>query len=320
MNPLVSIIVPVYNVGIYLEDALNSLSEQTYDNLEFILIDDGSEDESGEICDGFSKSDSRFKVYHKENNGVSSARNIGIEKALGKYVMFLDADDKLEKNAVERLIGVIQNENVDVVVFEYSVDFPDGSTTQNLHPELSGKMSIHDAIKYSIMPTNRFLWSKIYKADIVKNIRFDTTLHLGEDTVFACNAMIQGEKAFFLSEALYHYVQSDASATRKPFFDVRMLSGKEAYWQLVELCKQHYPDLVNIAIKQYVELLMTIIMDMFKNPEDNKENIRIYSKEVRKYTRKAIKSEDCCKTTIIKLILCNISPKLMYKVRVKSRQ
>lgn len=320
MNPLVSIIVPVYNVGGYLEEALNSLREQTYENLEFILIDDGSNDESGEFCDCISKVDGRFKVYHKENAGVSSARNLGIEKALGEYIMFLDADDKLEKNAVERLVEVVKKEDVDVVVFEYTVDFPGGVSTKKLHPELNGKMSIHDAIKHSIMPTNRFLWSKIYKADIVKNLRFDKALHLGEDTVFSCNAMLKGKVAFFLAEPLYHYVQSEDSATRKQFFDERMLSGKDAYWQLVKLCQNNFPDLVNVAIKQYVELLMTIIMDMFKCPEKNRDNIKLYSKEVRKFTIKAIKSEDCSKSTVLKLILCNISPKLMYKVRIKSRK
>ncbi|MDD6603196.1 MAG: glycosyltransferase [Eubacteriales bacterium] len=319
MNPLVSIIVPVYNVGLYLNDALNSLREQTYNNLEFVLIDDGSEDESGAICDKFAELDKRFSVFHKENGGVSSARNIGVEKASGEYIMFLDADDMLEENAVEKLVDIITRETADVVLFEYTVDSADGSSVPVVHSELNGEIAIKDAIKHSIMPTNRFLWSKIYKAEIVKNIRFDTSLHLGEDTVFACEAMLQGSKAYFLAEPLYHYVQSESSATRKPFFDKRILSGKDAYWRLVEICKENYPDLVNIAIKQYVELLMIIIMDMFKNPKDNATNIELYSKEVKKYTRSAIKSEDCTRSTIIKLILCNISPKLMYKVRKKIR-
>ena len=319
MNPLVSIIVPVYNVGVYLNDSLNSLREQTYSNLEFVLIDDGSKDESGVICDEFAELDGRFSVFHKDNGGVSSARNIGVEKASGEYIMFLDADDMFEKDAIERLVDVIIKENADVVLFEYTVDSADGSSVPVLHPELNGEITIKDAVKHSIMPTNRFLWSKIYKAEIVKNIRFDTSLHLGEDTVFACNAMLQGEKAYFLAEPLYHYVQSEDSATRKPFFDRRMLSGKDAYWQLVEICKEHYPDLVNVAIRQYVELLMIIIMDMFKNPKENATNIKLYAKEVKKYTRDAMKSEDCTHGTIIKLMLCNISPKLMYKVRMNSR-
>lgn len=316
MNPLVSIIIPVYNVGIYLNDALNSLINQTYSNIEFILIDDGSNDESGVICDAFAEKDNRFRVFHKKNGGVSSARNIGVEVANGAYIMFLDADDQFENNAVEKLIDIIQKENTDVVLFEYFVDYADGTSSVTLHKELEGEMSIKDAIKHSILPTNRFLWSKIYKAEIVKNIRFDTSLHLGEDTVFACQAMIQGDKAYFLAEPLYHYVQSEASATRKPYFDERMLSGKEAYWQLVELCKENYPDLVPTAIKQYVELLMVIIMDMFKNTKENNQNIKLYAKEVKKYAIVATKAEDFTKSTFLKLLLCSISPKLMYKIRM----
>ncbi|WP_448921609.1 glycosyltransferase [Eubacterium sp.] len=320
MNPLVSIIVPVYNAGVYLDDSLKSLSEQTYSNLQVILIDDGSKDKSGMICDKYAELDSRFLAFHKENGGVSSARNVGIEKASGDYIMFLDADDTIEKNAVERLVSVMIVENVDVVLFEYTVDYPDGLSIKMTHPELNGKLSIKDAIKYSIMPTNRFLWSKIYNTEIVKNIRFDTSLHLGEDTVFACNAMLNGRNAFYLSEQLYHYVQSESSATRKPFFDNRILSGKQAYWNLVELCEKNYPDLVPIAIKQYVELLMVIIMEMFKNPKENKKNIKLYAKEVKRYTITAMKSEDCSFGTVIKLILCDINPYLMYKFRMSNRK
>lgn len=319
MKPLVSIIVPVYNVENYLKKSLDSLKNQTYENIEIVLIDDGSKDNSGLICDEYAKSDDRFCVFHKENEGVSSARNIGIEKAQGDYIMFLDADDWFEKNAVGKLVDVIEKENVDVVLFEYSVDYDDGKSKVNLHKDIEGTISIENAIMYSITPLNRFLWSKIYRADIVKNVRFDKSLHLGEDTVFACQAMLQGNSAYFLAEPLYHYIQSASSATRKPYFDKRMLSGKDAYWQLVELCKGNYPNQVTVALKQYVELLMTIIMDMFKNPKENKALIKEFAKEVRKYSFKVCLSSACSNSSRIKILMCCISPALMFKVRNKNR-
>ena len=120
----ISIIIPVYNVEKYIRKCVDSILSQTYKNLEIILVDDGSLDNCGKICDQYAKIDNRVVVIHKQNGGLSSARNIGIEKATGEYLMFVDSDDSLEKIACESLINITNKTNADIVL-------PDGMKTEN---------------------------------------------------------------------------------------------------------------------------------------------------------------------------------------------
>ena len=113
-NELISIVVPVYNVEKYIEKCVNSITNQVYNNLEIILVNDGSTDNSGKLCDSLSKLDDRIKVYHKENGGLSDARNYGVERANGKYIGFVDSDDFIDSDMYKTLYDVIKRENADV--------------------------------------------------------------------------------------------------------------------------------------------------------------------------------------------------------------
>ena len=117
MEKLVSIIVPVYNVEKYLDQCVNSLINQTYDKIEIILVDDGSKDNSGKICDKFCEENSNMKVIHKKNEGLISARRIALEMSSGDYCVFCDSDDFLEKNALEELHNVISSKNPDLIIY-----------------------------------------------------------------------------------------------------------------------------------------------------------------------------------------------------------
>lgn len=119
MNELISIIIPVYNVEKYIGKCIDSLIKQKYDNLEIILIDDGSSDNSGEICDKYAKKDKRIKVIHKKNSGQADSRNIGISKASGKYIGFVDSDDYIDKDYYNRLYKTLVKNNADVVTCKY---------------------------------------------------------------------------------------------------------------------------------------------------------------------------------------------------------
>lgn len=315
MELLVTIIVPGFNIENYVCSCLDSIVKQSYQNLEIILVDDGSTDRTGNIFDTYASKDQRVKVLHKVNGGVSSARNMALHRATGEYILFVDGDDWLEKDAVETLVDVATVHESDVVLFEYSVDYSNKDNEVYLHPELQGIMTIEQAIANTITSVNRFAWTKMYKRTILKKVSFDETIHLGEDTLFACEAMNKGKSAYFVAKPLYHYVQSDNSATRKSYFDKRMLSGKTAYYKLVKLCNEYYPEIEDIAICNYVEIMMNIIMDMYKAPRDNKDWIKIYSSEIRKYTLKLIKMKCCSSLTKLKAILCSVHPTFMVRVR-----
>ena len=169
-SELISLIIPVHNVEKYLYECIESVICQTYTNLEIILIDDGSKDKSGEICEEYGKKDNRIIVIHQENGGVSSARNIGLEVAKGKYISFVDSDDYIEKTFIEELykkikendaqismcgLNKIDDNNEILGTYGYSKDFIDGR-------ELLENKYIQDG----------YLWNKLYSAEIWKNQRF----------------------------------------------------------------------------------------------------------------------------------------------------
>lgn len=182
---LVSIIIPVFNVEKWILRCLNSILEQTYTNFECICVDDGSTDRSGAICEEFQKKDNRIKVLHTLNGGVSKARNTGILEAKGQYILFIDSDDWIAPNHVERILP-IQNE--DVVYSGYRQYNKGVLTSKHMPPS---KVCSIDEIKKDFVNLQRryliyYVWSACYKTEILKNnaIKFDETVALGEDILF----------------------------------------------------------------------------------------------------------------------------------------
>ncbi len=153
--PLVSIVIPVYNVELYLDECVQSVLQQTYRELQIILVDDGSTDSSGKICDRYARQDKRVKVIHKPNGGLSSARNTGLDAADGEYIYFLDSDDYIEPDAIEQLIAVVLNEKADMVFFERTpfyegLDAPEDLSkfrTREKYPTVDGKLQLLKLLK-----------------------------------------------------------------------------------------------------------------------------------------------------------------------------
>lgn len=204
-EPLISVIIPVYNVEKFLKKCLNSVISQDYKNLEIILIDDCSSDDSGKICDEYSKTDSRIKVIHKtENEGVSSARNTGLENISGQYFSFVDSDDWIEPDMISYLYnGIIEND-ADISVCGHSAE----NTWKNKSDHVQYKLVfnkkeafnqlIHDVYLKS------YLWNKLYKVKTKKNVMFPknkTYEDLGEAYKFIINA----DKIVILPKMKYHY-------------------------------------------------------------------------------------------------------------------
>ena len=178
---LISIIVPVYNLENYIEKCIESLIKQTSTNIEIILINDGSIDNSSKILDKFVKMDKRIKVIHKTNEGVSKARNIGLENANGQYITFVDGDDTVEKNYVEFLYKSIINNNVDISICGHK-DIKDGNVAFETK-ELEIKANSEQTLKM-LFETNYFsttVWAKMYKKELFNENKFDTTLSIAED-------------------------------------------------------------------------------------------------------------------------------------------
>lgn len=195
MNPSVSVIVPVYSVEKYLNRCVESIVSQTYENLEIILVDDGSPDNCPAMCDEWAKKDNRIKVVHKQNGGVSSARNEGIKVALGEWMWFVDSDDYILENALENLSGVL-SDNFDLIVFNKNTD-----------SVFSGDFNTLLTEHYFKYHFGFECWNKIYNAQIVKKRKlfFDTEETIGEDLLYNIKYYRYVNRIRFLNDNYYFY-------------------------------------------------------------------------------------------------------------------
>ena len=219
MDHLVSIIIPVYNVEKYLSQCIESVINQTYKNLEIILIDDGSPDNCGEICDSYAEKDSRIIVLHKKNEGVSAARNDGIAISKGEYICFVDSDDYVLENYVETLYKTIVEKKVDVVSCGFfrkygGVLYHNKKDQYSVAVECNSSQGFYD--KLCIDFRADVPWNKIFKSSIIKehHIAFQPGIHPGEDMLFVVSYTGYATSAAYISDALYIYVNSDTSVVK----------------------------------------------------------------------------------------------------------
>lgn len=225
MKTKVSVIVPVYNVPErYLEKCVSSLVNQTLNDIEIILVDDGTPDTSGKLCDYFAKKDSRIKVIHQENKGLCGARNIGVKSSTGEWISFVDGDDWIEPNAYEKLYNIGTKNNVDVVMFGYVKDYPSKSVIMHYDKYFENKkvyntsediaylqkMILNYNANCAMAPTKFIRKSVIEKY----NIYHDEKLRQGAEGIeFNIRLFSKIKSALFLNETFYHYIYNDESIT-----------------------------------------------------------------------------------------------------------
>lgn len=226
ITPKVSIIIPVYNVELYLRRCLDSILSQTYTDWECILVNDGSNDNSGKICDEYANNDSRFRVFHKANGGVSSARNFGIDKATSEWITFVDSDDWVEKDYIYVMFK--DNQNSDFSIQGYKIVPHRGNEVIHKFENsfyTSDILSIFCESEYKNIINSPV--SKLFKTNIIReyNIEFDKTISYGEDHIFVLE-YLKYVNVIYISNAFeYNYYQDDSiSLTRKPIHSSQLIS------------------------------------------------------------------------------------------------
>ena len=231
MNEMVSIIVPVYNVEQYIDKCLKSIISSTYTNLEIILIDDGSTDSSGNICDRYAELDKRCKVYHKKNGGLPDARNYGLDRVNGKYIMFVDSDDWIDNDCVQKCVDEFnKDEKLDCVIFPYIREFAKKSvktfvlgTSNKKYTGNDVKEKIHrrfwgllDSALNSPLTLDQLnmAWGKMYKADLIGNIRFTSVEIIGssEDNWFNAQVFANATTVVYRADIFYYYNKENESS------------------------------------------------------------------------------------------------------------
>lgn len=312
-NSKVSIIIPVYNAGKYLYQCLDSIVNQTYENLEIIIVDDGSTDDSSKICDKYAQNDSRIKVVHKENEGVSKARNTGIEMATGDYYYFPDSDDYIETDTIDYLIKLIQLKKCEVVNFEYYITYSDGreikhQVDSNLYGFFDTKNS-HGVV----MSGEPFAWNKFFTKKAVEGISFNETICRGEDSLFVHECIEQIDFMWFDKKPLYHYVQSEESACRGKFRKSQMTLLK-LYDEYKSLYQEKYPQLWYIFVPNLMDLMIGLYFDMYVDNENLLEEKKRLISEFKKRYSEIKKFTNLSKKRKIKFLLFHISPNAFCKI------
>ena len=316
-NPLISVIVPVYNTEPALERTLNALSVQTIKDIEFILVNDGSTDKSGEICDSFAEKDSRFKVIHQPNHGVCNARNNGLAVAQGKYIGFCDSDDVPEPDLYETLYQLIIDNNCDVSMVKYAVHNADGTIDAPQTGELTVFDDRRDALK-SLLTLNIDLgiYTKLISADLCKKVKFEEPRKLNEDKYYLFEIFMIAEKLCYKDICKYNYYRIGESSSRTQFSE-KFLDLLYFTEKIERKVNETYPELADYAIANNVIIYLrftqlSILLggeNMFKDEQ----------KKIRKYL-KAVNPEICkkylTKKLYIKWRLFKLG-RLPYKLSVK---
>lgn len=259
---LLSVIMTVYNSEKYVEYALNSVINQTYKKWELICVDDGSNDKSSSILDEYSKKDLRIKVIHKKNEGVSKARNVGLELAKGDIISFIDSDDYVLRNTYETIIEVFKNQNVStcVVDVEKVHDFSLNEQIAVARPQSISFFDLIDLMNNCNSGVIGGVVNKFYRKQIIKNIRFDEDIYINEDMLFNCRVLRECTNILYIKVPFYkYYVANQASASKNVFFSEKGLSklksGVEAYNRMLSLSENKIPLLANQAI-MYMNILL----------------------------------------------------------------
>lgn len=266
MNPLVSIIIPVYNVEQYLDQCLQSVIKQTYKNLEILVIDDDSPDNSGAIADRYSEIDSRVKIIHIQNRGAAGARNIGLDNCTGDYILFVDSDDWLEPVFVETMLKSLLTNRCEFVQCQYYNEYTDKTIIHTVN-----RSGIYSSSEFAEdMLTNWediLLWNKMFSASVLDGIRLEEG-HCIDDEFFTYKVVIRSERIVIIDDCLYHYRNRKSSA---------MMNTEKQHQRLRDqidfvtkrydpLCTA-YPLIQNKVLQHLLEVLMTVMRTGCEYPD-----------------------------------------------------
>lgn len=294
MQPLISVIIPIYKAEKYIEKCVRRIMEQTYRNLEIILVDDGSPDESGAICELLAKEDARIRVLHKENGGAATARNAGLDVMTGAYIAFVDADDYMELNYIETLYRTLSENQAQVAICSFYTVDEDGNTAHidNLHDVQEAENGCGTAV----FTGNEIIlqdlqgrwehvapWGKLYQADLFAGVRYPKWPAYEDEPVFI-RVFDKVEKAAATKEKLYYYVQHAGSLMNTAYSEKQRSTTIQMWHERIEYYSDGAPkhkELLNCILQAYVAWNVWFLA-LYAH-EMTKEQKAELKREIRKY-------------------------------------
>lgn len=305
-DDLISIVVPIYNVQKYLDRCINSLISQTYKNIEIILVDDGSPDKSGEICDIWKAKDSRIKVIHKRNGGLSDARNIGIEEAKGKYISLVDSDDYVHVRFLEILHKLCVENNSDISMCGNYITSKEEDWKCKIVEEGIRNINCREALENRQIPYC-VAWNKLYRSDIIKKIKYPKG-KIHEDVAIIYELLYNSINMSITDTKLYYYFENKDSIMRREYSRKRL--------DILDVLEKAYESfaargeikIANNILNDYIDAILEQYKNVCEYDCTEKKEIKKELKEKYKYAyiklkkNKRIKGIDLAKYMIYKYV------------------
>lgn len=277
MNKLISIIVPVYNADKFLSKCLDSILTQTYNNIEIILVNDGSSDKSGEICDEYAEKDSRIKVIHKENGGQSTARNCALDICKGDYIGFVDADDWISSDMFETLCKNLEQADADISICQCKKvnkreDVPLKNSTEFIL--LDRQKTLEYFYKQRVFECH--MWNKLYRRNLFDNIRFpEGKIYEDEDAMYK---LLWGiSTAVYTDKECYYYYEHELSTVHKKFNDAQ-LNKLNVYQNAIIFFEKNMPEIVPYVKYRWLDGYIALVRDAARSNTVSEKLLKEYSR------------------------------------------
>lgn len=290
MNPLISIIVPIYNVEKWLTKCLSSIKKQTYQNIEVLLIDDGSKDNSPQICERYSKTDFRFKYYKKRNGGLSDARNYGIDRANGEYLAFIDSDDYVSVNYIEVLYEQLVSSKAEVAICGFNRVNEKGYLLDSINLDVTSKkvLSGDEVITLSFDSENygwalACAWNKLYKKELFESLRFEKNRYYEDGLIFPF-LFKKVKKAVIVHKPLYFYIQRNNSIMHSSMTIKKIKDDNYSMTRWISLFKNDDNKIYIMSIRKYKDWIVSEFVNNKTIINDNNLETFLQS-QYRKYTK-----------------------------------
>lgn len=314
---LVSVIVPVYNGEKYIEDCIGSLINQTYHNIEIIIVNDGSTDGTMQKCEKYKREDSRIHIYDRRNHGVSAARNYGIKAAKGRYISFVDADDYVGNDFIENLVKVIPLHGIAICGYKRLED-------DRITAEYKIEGSIDSKLLYKSIFTQNIIacgcWNKLFSSDVIKNnkLHFNEKLYIGEDMVFLAEYLNDMPDGFvYIPKASYVYRRNSQSAMQSGYyenkFDTRKYTCLDAVDKLKNLCQKAQEEYIKECFSyRIVRSCLWLLFQMICSKNYEKKILKEIKKRIRNNIRGYLHYNEGIKLECAAALFVCISPTLVY--------
>lgn len=286
-KPVVSILIPAYSAAAYLPQCLDSILKQTYRDLQVVIVDDGSKDNTLEVCREYAEKDARIEVYHQENQGVAATRNHLLDKVKGDYVLFVDADDWIELDMVEYLTSLAVDYESEMVMCDRVINDEKPSGREVEINILQQEEAIRDFLYHDYFVGS--LWNKLLSRSLLHNERFHRGISYGEDALFCWRVLQKVNNVVVCNKQLYHYRMNEDSISHQSF-GKKKLTGHQTWTIISEDVKKRWPQYADLALGTFalqdMYLLRAASQSGYKHNSQTKElqnSVKKYYKQLKQY-------------------------------------